>query len=274
MKPTKVVRVNDDDDNNNLSPCITSSVLNVFQCWMGGYSTLTLLKQLGTAALKALKHIENTGQTSTGFRTHRVWLQASSSPDAEWCRAWWGTLHQLLILSWCALSFIFLPTEVRSWGPLLPTGTWHQHLHTQVAVRPLPLGSSERTKGKIFVLSFPRPHWGHWCLVRWTFCPWKTEVEPILWNRDYWSHHYVKWGASASFFKTLVPVFSLNTIKAITVVFILWTKWFNTPIIPLTKPFVSKGVATVQMKDLSQGISIRSEKLKHTAGIKYFNPES
>lgn len=113
MKPTKVVRVNDDDDDNNLSPCITSRVLNVFQCWMGGSSTPTLLKQLGTAALEALKLIENTGQTSTGFRIHRVWLQAPSSPDAEWCRARWGTLHQLLILSWCALSFIFCP---RRWG--------------------------------------------------------------------------------------------------------------------------------------------------------------
>lgn len=133
MKPKKVAVVN--DDNNNTSLYITSRVLNVFQCWMGGYGTLTLLKQPATPALKALKHIKNTGQ-------------------AEWCRARRGTLHQLLILSWCALSFIFLPTEMRSWGPLLPTGTWHQHLHTHVVVTPLPLGSSERTKAKNLPFEF------------------------------------------------------------------------------------------------------------------------
>lgn len=41
-------------------------------------------------------------------------------------------------------------------------------------------------------------------------------------------------------------------------VFILQSMRFNTPVNPLTKPFLQKEVLTVQMEDLSQGISIRS----------------
>ena len=41
--------------------------LQVYARGTGGYGTLTLLKQLAIPALKALKHIKN-----TGFRTRRV----------------------------------------------------------------------------------------------------------------------------------------------------------------------------------------------------------
>lgn len=183
-----------------------------------------------------------------------------------------GDLTPITLLVCAFLCFIFSPIEMGGWAPFLPTVTWHQHLHTHVTIIPLPLVSSKRKKtGKLHFWVFLGITRDTSDALDGTYCPWETEVKPILWNRDYLSHH---WEASTLFLKSWCPVLLLNTYRAIMVMFILWSMRFNAPIISLTKPFVYKGMVTVQMEDLSQGNSICSGKLKCTVGIKYFNPES
>lgn len=210
--------------------------LPVYTRGTGGYGTLTLLKQLAIPALKALKCIKDTGQTSTGFRTRRVWPPSVWQPRCWTVQSTAGNLTPTTLLVFIFLYFIFFPTVMEDWAPFFPTVTWHQHLHTQMAVTPLPLVSSERTNGKTSLLNLPGHYQGHWWWVRWD----------LLSMRDWGGTSSMKqglpiwplWGAFTPFFKTLVPVLSFNTIRATMVVFILWSMRFNTPIIPLTKPFV------------------------------------
>lgn len=75
-------------------------------------------------ALRALKHIKNTGQTSTGLRIHRVWPQA---PAAQMLNsAWHGREPHInyYFLVCIFLYFISFPTEMGDSATFLPTVTW------------------------------------------------------------------------------------------------------------------------------------------------------
>lgn len=178
----------------------SSTVLHAWACSLcklqaytrgtGGYGTLTLLKQQVIPALKALKCIKNTGQTSTGFRTRRVWPQVSGSPDAEQCRAQQGTLHQLLY--WCSSSFTSSFSPLRwgaehlfspqSLGTSIYTLTWLLHLSL------LYLLKEQMGKLRFWIFLGTTRDIGD--ELGGTYCPWETEVEPVPWNRDYPSDHY------------------------------------------------------------------------------------
>lgn len=160
------------------------------------------------------------------FWQARCWMMQSMA----------GNLTPTTLLVCVFLYFVVFPTEMGGWAPFLPPAIWHQHLHAHVAVTLLPLVSSEWTNGKTSLLNLPGHHWGHLWWVR----------RDSLSVRDWGGTNSVKqglpisplWGASTPFVKTLMPVLSLNTIRTIMVVFILWSMRFNPPIIPLTKLFV------------------------------------
>lgn len=140
-------------------------------------------------ALRALKHIKNTGQTSTRLRIHWVWPQASPRPNAEQCRAWQGTSHQFLIFGVHPPLFHLLHHWSEELGNF-SSHTWHQHGHIHMAHTPLSFAPSERTDGKTSLLNLPEQHQDISDELGGTYCPWETEVEPNLWNKQDPSHHY------------------------------------------------------------------------------------
>lgn len=135
------------------------------------------------AALRALKHITNTGQTPTGLTIHRAWPQAPHSPNAEQCRAWQGALHLLLLFGVHLLLFHLLP----HWNGGLSNFSSHSHLGTSMDKLTwlVHLSLLYLLKGQMGKVLF-------WILLNntrdigdelgGTYCPWETEVE-ALWNR-------------------------------------------------------------------------------------------
>lgn len=113
-------------------------------------------------ALRALKHITNTGQTPTGLTIHRARPQAPHSPSAEQCRARQGTLQLLLLFGVHLPLFHFLP----HWNGGLSNFSSHSHLGTSMnKLTPLLPILSERRDGKSSLLNLPEQ--GHRWWVRW-----------------------------------------------------------------------------------------------------------